>query len=433
MLKYLKLRALYCLFIFLINVFSLFAQDSSQNTETRNLYRPPSERLQDTSSWNDDHFGADSVNHDSLEARLRFIEDSLLSRRQFILDSIRAREIFVRDSILRRERMRDSVLFLQAQLPRLLEGSLKTFTDDIIIVPGRIDITGDSMLTDYISIILPFTTDKPYTPWKSIINLSDNPVKFTVDTVSKKITTLRTPAFECSFRYGHDINILRIESKASIAGTRSGKLYKVPVDSVFFDNRGRVVKIKRYIHFHQVTGNYQKGAPLFLHLTQVKQFEYSGDVLTQYHVTKFCDREQASEPRKVCSILTCNITKQQNRYVLSKHSDPPNEYADGIFTYEFDPVDLLKSISFRNVKNTEDWTTFVEVNEDGNVSRYIYQNQGAVRKTLLVNYNPPGSKYPVETITCIFEDDGVSYYWINNTTGKSRQRDKLTMEWGPWQ
>jgi hypothetical protein len=409
----------------------LSAQDSSQTSEAKHLYRPASERVHD-STLAAIEIEKDSVTQDSIDARLKFIEDSIHIRLQFIQDSILARELFVRDSIQRRQRMRDSVLFLHAQFPRLLEASLKTFSDDIIVSTGKIDIIGDSTLTDFTSINLPFTIDQPYTPWKSTINLSNNPIKFTVDTIKKKITSLQSSKYTCSFVYGRNANVLRIEGKSSIANTRNGKLFKVPIDSVFFNSQGRVTKVKRYIHFHQATANYRKGAPLFLYLEQVKQFEYANNNLAKYQNIKFCKRERTSDPKKVCNIFTCSVAQQGNKYILSRQSDPANAYADGTFTYEFEQEDLLKSISFKNVKNTENWTTYIEVNEEGNVSRYIYKNKGAVHKTLLVNYNIPGSKYKVETITCIFEDDGVSYYQVNNATGKNRSRDKLTMEWGPW-
>jgi hypothetical protein len=400
--------------------------------ETQHLYRPPSERVQDTTMQAVVQFEEDSVNQDSINARLKFIQDSIQARLQFIQDSIIARELFVRDSILRRERMRDSVLFLQTQFPRLLEAALKTFSDDIIVSTGKIDIIGDSTLTDFTCINLPFTIDQPYTPWKSSINLSDNPINFTVDTIKKKITSIQSPEFTCSFIYGNNANIIRIDQNSSILNTKTGKLYKVPIDSVFFDSQSRVVKVKRYIHFYQVTSNYRKGSPLFLHLEQVKQFEYAGKDLVKYETVNFCNRERSADLKKVCNLVTCNISRNEKMYILTKKTDPSNNYADGSFTYEFGSPDILKSIAFKNLKNTENWTTYIEVNEEGNVSRYIYKNNGAVHKTLLVNYNVPGSKYKVETITCIFEDDGVSYYWVNNMTGKSRSRDKLTMEWGPW-
>ncbi len=411
---------------------SLSAQDTSDSSAMKHLYRPSSERVQDTLAQAAPNPELDSVNQDSINARLIFIEDSIRIRQQFIQDSIIAREIFVRDSIQRRQRMRDSVLFLQAELPPLLDASLKTFSDDIILTTGEINTIGDSMLSDYISILLPFTIDKPYTPWKSIINLSDKPIKFTLDTIQRKITSLQTPSFTCDLIYGKNTYVLRIESKSSITSTKTGRLYKVPIDSVFFDSHGRIAKVKRYFKYHQVTSTYQIGTLLFLHLDQVKQFEYSGDELVKYEQVSFCKRERISDPKKVCKRVICAINRQGNKYLLSRKTDPENNYADGNFTYEFEPGDLLKSISFKNLKNTEEWTTYIEVNEKGYVSRYIYKNKGAVHKTLLVNYNAPGSKNSVETITCIFEDDGVSYYQVNNTTGKSRSRDKLTMEWSPW-
>ena len=94
----------------------------------------------------------------------------------------------------------------------------------------------------------------------------------------------------------------------------------------------------------------------------------------------------------------------------------------------------LKNVAFTNLKKTENWKTYIELNDEGNVSVYIYENQGAIRNSLMINYylNDPDAKYNVETISCAFEDDGVSYYQKNNMTGKSRSRDKMTLEWSPW-
>jgi hypothetical protein len=205
---------------------------------------------------------------------------------------------------------------------------------------------------------------------------------------------------------------------------------------VFFDRLGRVSKIKQYIQFYQVTGNYKRGAPLFIHLSKVKQFEYTADNrMTKYRIISFCDRWSAQDENKVCNIVTYTLNIQGKTYILTLQNDPVNEYADGTFTYEFDNQYNLKSVSFNNTKNSENWKTYIELNEAGNVSRYVYQTKGVEHKTLLVNYylDDPKAKHKVETITCIFEDDGVSYYQKNNTTGKSRVRDRLTGEWGPWE
>ncbi len=432
---YQNLRKVLFLLTFFLTLGPVLAQNGSDTLRKRNLYRPNS------SGQNDSNFRHESpdtllqVNQDSIDARLKFMQDSLLARMQFVQDSIQAREIFVRDSIQRRKEILDSLTFLKAELPRLLEASLKTFSKDVIVHHNNIQIIGDSVLSNYVSLTLPFTIDQPYTPWKSIINLSNKPIKLSINTQAKKITAIQAPGFSCSFSYSARNPVLRINGKSSIVNKSSGKLYKVPIDSVWFDRRGNVMKIKRYFQFYQATSQYQKGAFLFVHLTQVKQFEYGPDHhMTRYHITNFCDRWKAQDEKKVCIIMTYTITKQANSYILTRKTDPENNYADGTFTYEFNDRNNLKSVAFVNNRNSENWKTIVEMNEAGNVSRYVYKNKGSVHKTLLVNYymDNPGARHKVETITCIFEDDGVSYYQSNNTTGKTRERNRMTMEWSPW-
>lgn len=373
---------------------------------------------------------------DSIDARLKFIRDSIEARLQFIRDSLEARRIFVRDSILRRQRIIDSLTFLKTQLPPLIEASLRAAKDDIIIYTDKIKIVGDSTLSNYTYRLLPFNLTLPFSPWESTLNLSDNPIKINIDTVKHKIVSIKTPYIKCSFKYGRNNNMLRINEASSILNKRSVKLYKSPFDSVFFNRRGNVVKIKRYIQYYQVTGNYQRGAPLFLHLSQVKQFEYNANnLVTSQQTVSFCDRWSTKDEKKVCNIITYTLNKQGNNYILIRRNDPVNDFSDGTFNFEFDNRNNLKSVSFKNVKNSEDWKYFVEVNTDGYVSRYVRQNKGAVHQTLLINYylDDPNARHKFETITCTFEDDGVSYYQRNNTTGKERVRDRMTGEWSPWE
>ncbi len=426
-------KTFFVFFAILLNLNFISAQSDTDTLRGRNLYRPNSEKHQKVNLMKESSDTLKQVDQDSINVRLQFIRDSIAARMQFIQDSILAREKFVRDSIQRRKEILDSLTFLRNELPPLLEASLKTFSDDVIVVSSTIRIVGDSTLSNHTSLILPFTIDQPYAPWKSVINLSDKPIKLTIDTLKNKIMAIQAPGLGCSFAYNPRNNSLIISSKSSIVSKSSGKLYKVPVDSVWFDRRKKVSKIKRYFEFYQATSQYQKGAYLFTHLTQVKQFEYdAAGHLSRYQITNFCDREKVQDPKKVCTNMTFTILKQGNSYLLTRTTDPVNNFADGKFTYEFDSGNNLKSVSFVNNKNSENWKTIVEVNESGYVSRYVYQNKGIVRKTLLVNYYPEKAKQKVETITCLFEDDGVSYYQVNNTTGKTRERNRLTMEWSPW-
>jgi lipopolysaccharide export LptBFGC system permease protein LptF len=140
------------------------------------------------------------------------------------------------------------------------------------------------------------------------------------------------------------------------------------------------------------------------------------------------------DPKKVCAVINYDIVPQGNNFIITRTNQPANTFSDGVFTYEFKDRNTLSSVSFENKKKTESWKTIIEVNEDGNVSRYLYDKNGKIRQTLLVNYYPddPRARHKVETITCTFEDDGISYYQQNNTTGKSRSRDRMTLEWTDW-
>jgi hypothetical protein len=131
--------------------------------------------------------------------------------------------------------------------------------------------------------------------------------------------------------------------------------------------------------------------------------------------------------------MNFKITKNGSQYIVVRNNTPENKYSDGTFIFEYGNNYTLKNVAFKNVNKTEDWKTFIEVNEEGNITRYVYKNNGKINRTLLIKYNnKPGAKYKVETISCMFEDDGISYKQINNTTKKMRTRDRLTLEWSDW-
>lgn len=419
-------------FIFLI---SAMPQDNPDE-DARHLYRPQStletivfEEMQDSDTI------AIQVNTDSLNARLRFVEDSINARMQFIQDSLLIREEFVRDSIAKRKRIIDSLNVFIAQLPRLLDASQKAFSNEIIFKTSKIRIIGDSTLSNFESTMLTFDFSSAFTPWKSVLNLSNKPPVFLYEQGSKRIISIQAPKLNCNFTYGSNDQVLVVRTKSSVLSKRTGKLYKEPIDSVFFDWKGRVMKVKKYIQFYEVVNNYHRGRKLFLHLAYIKQFEYnvSGE-MTKYEITKFCDRWQAWTISEVCNVISYTIIPGENIYKIVRQNTPDNKFSDGTFTYEFKAGNILSSVSFENNKKTERWKTIIEVNEAGNVSRYLYQNKGLIHKTLLVNYylNKPGAKHKVETVSCIFEDDGISYYQKNNTTGKARSRDEMTLEWSDW-
>ena len=426
------------LFLFVIvtsSIPDLTAQNDTNSSPGRNLYRPPDERVNDTLKQEEKTNTLVQVNQDSIDTRMQFVRDSIESRMQFIRDSIAAREAFIRDSIARRERKIDSLNFLLAALPDLLEASVKTASDEIIIGTIKPQITEELTLTNYVYITLPFDFTRPYTPWKSALNLSNKPISIVVDAEKKKITSIQSSSFHYTYDYNSRSRTLRIDEPGTIISRPTGKFYKVPVDTVFYDAGGRISKIKKYYEYYQVKNSYQKGSFLFTQLVQVLQYGYNtGGVLTEYQLINFCERSNAQEPKKVCNMITYQVSRQGNIYYVTRKNEPANPYSDGEFTYEFQGNSILKSVAFTNSKKTENWKTYIEVNPEGYVSNYIYENQGAIKNSLLINYylNDPNAKHKVETISCSFEDDGVSYYQKNNMTGKSRIRDKLTMEWSTW-
>ncbi len=419
--------------IFLLT--GLKAQITYDTARDIRLYRPPAEKPKDTIPVPDSLVILQQHTRDSIEARRQFLRDSIEARMKFIQDSIIAREIFVRDSILRRQLILDSLNFLKSQLQWLIDASLRSLKEDIIIHQDKLEIVGDSVLSDYSYRILPFDLTKPFTPWKGKLNLSDNTVKINVDKAKNRIMSIQSPSIACSFSYGPERNILRVNEPGAVMARSDGKLYKVPFDSVFFDFRGRIIKIKRYVHYHHVTNNYQKGAPLFLHLSQVKLYEYDASgQMTSYQVVNFCDRWSGQDENKVCYIITYALDVQGNTYKLTRRNNPSNDFSDGTFTCEFDTGLNLKSLAFRNTSDSENWKTFIELNEAGHVNRYMYQVKGVIRQSMDIVYHldDPNAKHQIEFITNTFEDDGICYFQKNNTTGKSRSRNKLTGEWGPW-
>lgn len=441
---FLTIRSISLILILLLTGSRVLSQSDEEDII---LYSPPTERqVQDTvqsteyqpaaAEVHEDPVLHDQYNVDSLDARLRFIEDSIQARMQFLQDSILARETFVRDSIARRERILDSLNVFVYHLPRLLDASMKAYSDEIIYRTTDIHIVGDSTLSNYEIFKLTFDFSSPFTPWKSVMNLSDKPPRFEYEAASGRIKSIKSPKLDCQFIYGRNDRVLIIRTKSSIQSTRTGMLYKEPIDSVFFNAAGKVIKLKKYVQFYEANKNYQKGRKLFLHLEHIKQYEYNTrGQMTKFELTKFCDRKAAMDPKKVCAVISYDIMPQGNTYIITRINQPANTFSDGVFVYEFKDENTLSGVSFENKKKTERWKTIIEVNEDGNVSRYLYDKDGVIRQTLLVHYflDDPRARHKVETITCTFEDDGISYYQQNNTTGRSRSRDRMTMEWTDWQ
>lgn len=426
-----------------------YAQEEAE-TEGTYTYRPYSQRMRMEDSATIDTARsqavavevavADSLSPeeqyvlDSIAARDKFIQDSIFAREQFVRDSIIAREAFVRDSIIRRQQIIDSLTYLSNTLPALLTASTGVLSDDIIVKIEKLQLVGDSTLTNFKYTSLPSRMLDPYKPWISEVNLSDKPAAIEIDAITQQIKNISSPGINDFYTYANGGKIVKIVRQGMFTSKHSKNYYKAPVDSVFLDANMHIVKIKRYYLIYAASANYQRGALLFSFLWQVKQYGYSKGELSSYELIKFCDRWLKSDPVKVCNISKYTIAKQAYTYIVNRSNDPVNVYSDGEYRYEFDNLSNLRSVSFRNTKGSENWKTFVELNEHGYVSRYVYQENGIVNRTLLVNYylDDPKAKHKVETITCTFEDDGISYFQRNNTTEKSRTRDRMTGEWSEW-
>ncbi len=368
------------------------------------------------------------------DTSLIVIDSAYIKRQEFIRDSLIAREKFIKDSLYRRKLILDSVRFLKLNLPKLIEAAVKSYEEEIIIYTEPIYIIGDSSLSNYIYRTLSQKIDKAYTPWKTVIKLSGNSFKIKVDTTNHKILYIGIPKISYALNYKNNKNVVVLTGRAGILRKASGNLYKVPIDSVFFDNSGRVKAVKKYERYYQANKNYQKGALLYTDIYTIKEYDYFSDgVLSNYKVINYCGRSTGKEKNEVCHTTTYSITREGNKFTVEKRNIPENVYSDGTYIFEFDENFDLKSMEFNNLVKSINRNCIVELNKEGNVSRYLYKKDGWVNKTLLINYNNnPDAKHKVERIACFFEDDGISYYQKNITTGKSRTRDKLTMKWSEW-
>ena len=402
-------------------VFAQIDQDTTKKSEKQN----PNFIIQNDTT---------SVPSDSTLIKEQFRLDSIALRQEFIRDSLIAREKFVKDSLYRRKQILDSLTFLNRKLPKLIEAAIKSINEEIIIYTDQVNIIGDSTLSNFTYRVLSQKVDKPYAPWRSTIKLSGSSFRIKIDTVNKKVISVHSPEINYSFNYDFDERIVRMNGRKTILKKPSGNYYKYPIDSVFFDRKGRVVKLKKYVHYFEATDNYQKGASLYVDLEQIKEFGYFPDgVLSNYRLVNFCGRETGKNKNEVCHIVNYSLSRQGRKFTVLRKNEPKNDYSDGTFIFEFDSNFDMKSMKFTNVTKKLNRNFIIELNKDRNVSRYLYEKDGRINKTLLINYNnSPNAKYKVETIVCYFEEDGISYYQKNSTTGKSRTRNKLTMKWNPW-
>ncbi|MBN2818510.1 MAG: hypothetical protein JXP36_06055 [Bacteroidales bacterium] len=433
--------------VFSLLLFSsiLQAQQDSSINNPGHLYHPqrdirPERVLQDTIKKQliPDSLSAEDLMqiHDSLFLREQFIQDSLLARQLFVQDSIQKREIFVRDSIMKRQRILDSLNYLKNELPKLVNAALYSLSDEFIIFSNDISIIGDSMLSRYIYMRMPFSFNKPFMPWRSEIDFTGGSIAIDIDTNKKLIKSIRGKDLDWFFDYNENSKIIRLNTRGMFTKKYDVNYYKQPIDSVFFDSDGRVVKIKRYLDFYAADDRYQKGKHLFLFLHKIKQFQYdNAGNISHVQYVDFCDRWRESDPSKICLITDYSFSRDGTNILLTRKNDPANKFSDGNFIYDFNNYHVLNSVTFNNVAGTEKWKTIIEYNQLGNVTRYVYQVNDRINKTLVINYylDDPNAKYKAELITCIFENDGISYFQENNTTGKSRSRDHFTGEWGPWE
>ncbi len=367
--------------------------------------------------------------------RQEFIRDSILAREKFVKDSILAREKFVRDSLYKRKLIRDSVSFLKKELPRLLEAILKSEKEDIIMSVQDVKIIGDSMLGDFTYRILAQNLSLPYAPWRPTIDLSGKNITVKVDTINKVVSYFKMAKKRYKFTYKPNDKIVRVQGNSSIITKKSKNYYKVPIDSIFFDANNRVKSIKSYIHYFEADKNYKKGASLYIDIIRIKKFEYFPDgVLSNNQVITYCDRWGGITPNKQCHKVTYAISREDRKFIIKESNEPHNQFSDGTFTYEFDTNFDLVKMKFKGNDKARDRICFVELNEDRNVSRYLYKKgSDFINRTLVIEYNnDPKANYKYETITCHFEKDRVCYFQRNNRTGKSRKRDRLTLKWTPW-
>jgi len=418
------LRKIIIIFLGLLSCSQVFAQINQDTTKTNENQNP------DLIIQNDTMI----VVVDSALIKEQFTLDSIALRQEFIRDSLIAREKFVKDSLYARKLILDSVTFLKQELPMLIEAAIKSINEEIIIYTDQVNIIGDSTLSNFTYSVLSQKIEKPYAPWRSTIKLSGSSFKIKIDTVNKKIISVRSPEVNYSFNYDFDESVVRINGQSTILKKRTGNYYKYPIDSVFFDRNGRVKKVKKYVHYFEATKNYKKGASFAVDIVQIKEFDYFQDgVLSSYQVVTYCDRWGGKKQNEKCHKVTYSITRQGRNFTVLRKNEPENVYSDGTFIFEFDSNFDMKRMEFISADKNLSRKCIIELNENRNVSRYLYEKGGIIYRTLLVNYNnSPDAKYKVETITCHFEEDGISYFQKNNTTGKSRARDRLTMKWSPW-
>lgn len=406
--KFCQKRIVTCILLTYLTLTSIIshAQYQTDTVKALNLYRPPQKQTADT----------------------------LDAGRKAMQDSIQAHQQFIRDSIQHRKQMLDSVTFLQAEIKPLLDAILWTTSDDIIMHSDKISIISDSSLGDYVYHKLPLILSEPYTPWRSKISFKGKQIKLTIDKKINKISSIRSSAITCNINYANQGYILVIHEDYMLQKNSSGNFFRFPIDSVFLNQKRQMVKIKRYVQFYDLLPGNKKGNLLFTNISQVKQYQYDGNGdMTKFELVKFCDRYKSYDKNDVCSIINYSVARQNNNILVTRHNNPDNEFSDGTFTFEFDNQENIKSLSFRLLTNVLKWQRFVDLTKDGYVNCYTDKIQGVTGGTRCMVYHPePNAKYPVEIIDTSYDKEGIDYIQTNRTTQKSRERNMMTLEWGPW-
>jgi len=336
---------------------------------------------------------------------------------------------YIADSTIRINKIKDSINILKTQLAFILECYFKTNNENIPISKVYIQTQGDTILHKAGYYVLPFNLDQPYKPWIYEINLINDDLKVFYND-ENQIVKITSKTININIEWHN--NFLLIKNIHSILQNKYGNYYKIPIDSIFFDNNKNIIKIKKCVSFYNLINNLQKGNFLFTNTILIKQYFYQkDDIIYKLQIVNFSNRWYTYENQKVTSIIEYDIIKNNNIYTLTQKTDPVNNYADGKYIFEFDNLMNLKYINYYNNYTSEICRKEIELNKEGYVHCYYDYINEKLKQSLCIIYNYTKNSY--ETITTIFENDGISYYQRNNTTGKVRHRNRLTLEWGQWE
>jgi len=354
--------------------------------------------------------------------------DTNVTKLNFVDDSIKRME-YKLDSIARIKRIKDSISITKKQLKFILECYFKAIHENIPISGVYIQTYDDTLISKAGYFLITFNLNQPFKPWYYELDLLLQNLKIVFDNnhLIRKITSKNI-----NIDIEYQKNIIIIKNIHSILNNKYGSYYKIPIDSIFLDNNNNIIKIKEYLKFYNLINNKEKGDFLFENIVFVKQFYYNRDnSLSKIQIVNFGDRWYKFETQKVTGIINYEITKNNMTYIINRKTDPENIYADGKYIYEFDSNMNLIKVNYINNSTAENWRKEIELNNNGHIHCYYDYIKDKLKQSLCFIYNYSENKY--QSITTIFEDDGISYFQRNNTTGQTRRRNKLTLEWGPWE